>query len=62
MGFDFWHPSGSGAGPQGPCVGGSDANSLEDLPPSSGIFRVLVDQYLDDDGFRTHVDERVAGS
>ena len=52
---------GSGAGPQGPCPG-SDANPPEDLPPSSGILQVLVDKYLDDDGIRTHVDERVAGS
>lgn len=53
---------GSGRGPQGPCIGGSDTHSLEDLPPSSGILRVLVDRYLDDDGLRTHVDERVARS
>lgn len=53
---------GSGAGPQGPCVGGSDTHSLEDLPPSSGILRILVDRYVDDDGLRTRINERVAAS
>jgi hypothetical protein len=52
----------SGLGPQGPCVRGSDTRSFEDLPSSSGILRVLVDRYLDDEGLRTRIDERVAGS
>lgn len=52
----------SGEGPQGPCVSGSDTHSLEDLPSSSGILRVLVDRYLDDDELRTRINERVAGS